>query len=100
GNGQGFERALARAREKAKRMSEDPLLQNDEVRQVVSDYFRALRSMILSHSSFLKLAYVLSRHVMAPAMSRRLAAVVPRRIKQGLRVVDYAEYEASEFRPT
>lgn len=97
--GAEFDRALAVARDKAKRMASDPLMKNDQVRQVVADYYVALRGMMLSHSSLLKLAYIVSRHLLAPAVARRLGGFVPGRIERGLQAVDYAEVEAKEFRP-
>lgn len=94
-----FDKTLARAANQAKKMASDPAMNEPAVRQAVADYYVAIRAVILSHSSVLKLAYVVSRHLLGQAIVTRARAIVPGQISRGLSAVEYAETEASEFRP-
>lgn len=94
-----FDATLNAARRQAKQMEADPLMKHDDVRQVVADYYIAIRALILSHSSLLKAAYVVSRHLSHAAVARGGRPPMPSRIARGLDAVEYAEDEASAFRP-
>lgn len=93
-NGQ-FDQTLEHARVQAQRMLADPLMQNPDVRAAVADYYRAIRAMLLSHSSVLKVIYLLS-HRYATSLQFRL---VRGEVRRGLKAADYADREAAQFKP-
>lgn len=91
-----FDAVLSKAREQAKQMLEDPVMQRADVRDVVADYYRALNMMILSHSSIVRVLYLLSH--------RFATTVVPNgilcgQVRRGLEAADYAAEEAKTFKP-
>lgn len=82
-----FERMLEQAKRQAEQLFKDPAFQNPSIREAVAEYYQAVRLLILSHSSYVRLAYVVTRcvlHVEVP--------ITP--VKHGLEAVDYAEREA------
>lgn len=90
-----FDRAVEKARDQAKKMHEDPLLQNVEVRAAVADYYSAISAMILAHSSMLRLVYILSKRFAHSFLSDYLSG----RFRRGLKAVDYANAEAKLYKP-
>ncbi|CAI06123.1 hypothetical protein ebA5 [Aromatoleum aromaticum EbN1] len=90
-----FDQALERARSQSQKMLADPLMQNDEVRAAVADYYRAIRAMLLSHSSILKVIYLLSHRFATSLHSGWIGGEVSR----GLKAADYADEEAALFKP-
>lgn len=92
-----FEKALSKAKEQARKLSEDPIAKHADVRDAIADYYAALETLILSNSSFLRLCLVISKHVAGAAITKALAPIAPKPLKRGWAAVDYAESEARIF---
>lgn len=91
-----FDQVLSKAREQARQMLADPIMQRADVRDVVADYYRAINLMILSHSSIVRVLYLLS-HRFATRMVA--AGVLSGKVRRGLEAADYADEEARTFKP-
>jgi len=89
-----FDLALQKSRKAAEALQKDPLvLNNGEVREAIADYYSAIISMILAHSSVVRLLFVLSKRF-ACSVSSKLLNEESRR---GLKVIDFADQEAKLF---
>lgn len=82
-----YEQMMVQASRQAEQLFKDPVFKNSDVKDAVSEYYQAVRLMILAHSSYVRLAYVMTRcvfHIDVPI----------RPVRHGLDAVDYAEKEA------
>ncbi|ELA8132932.1 hypothetical protein [Vibrio parahaemolyticus] len=71
-------------------------LECEEVRAAVQDYYEVSRDMILAHSSYIKLLFVI--FVKGGLLKHYLKKFVPRDIKTTLQAVDFASKEADNFK--
>jgi hypothetical protein len=92
-----FDRIIEQAKLQAKKLAEDPATSHPDVRSAIADYYAAMEMLILSHSSLLRAAWVISKHYFGASLTRLAAPVAPNRIKRGWAAVDYAEREHRLF---
>lgn len=85
-----FEEMMVRARKQSEALFKDAAFKKTDVKEAVSEYYQAVRLMILAHSSYVRLAYVVTQCIF-----RVPAPDVPiQPVKHGLEAVNYAEQEA------
>lgn len=89
-----FDHALAQARARLARLSKDPVMNDDAVRTVVREYFAAVEYSILTHSSWMRAFFLLSRYLtqqLAESLLNRLAPKQARQVVASARVFHDAE---------
>lgn len=96
-NTEDFDELLKSAEAKAERLFGDEAFANADVRCIVGNYYSGVRNMILAHSSFLRLIYVIARHT-AGSFPKFLLRSVPRVYARALRAAEYANHEADVIR--
>lgn len=99
GSAQEFAIMLKRARERDSELQSEPAMQEPPVRHAVSEYYRALRLMILSHSNVLRVLYLLFRIAMKFGWDRWFVRLLPGGVLRGIETIDYADTEAEAFAP-
>lgn len=92
-----FERALANTFREAEKIAAAPDAQSEAVRAVIADFYTAVRGIIISHSSILRLIYRLSQFAVGIAIEKVLLRIAPEQIQRGIAAIDYTEKEAHQF---
>jgi hypothetical protein len=96
-DGEDFDGILMKAEEQTKVLFEDKAFLNEEVRRVVSQYYRGVQSMILSHSSILRAIYHILRHLAGHFGQHLAPLTIPGEYGRALRAVEYAGHEADSL---
>src|SRR5690606_36222078 len=97
-----FDHAQAQARIRLARLSKDPVMNDDAVRTVVREYFAAVEYSILTHSSWMRVFFLLSRYLagqLAGSFVNRLAAGQALQVVAGARVFHEAEMGLQAWPP-
>lgn len=92
-----FQQILEQAKKQAAKIAAEPAANHQDVRSAIADYYAAMEMLILSHSSLLRAAWVISRHFAGAWLAKVAAPIAPDRIRRGWAAVDYAEQEAKIF---
>lgn len=90
-----FEKSLAEANKRAEEMLELVKREDECVSNVIADYYSASKNMMLAHSSFIKIIYLL---IMKYHLANFLKNFVPVETKEVLRTVKFADAEEHKFR--
>lgn len=89
-----FDQALAQARTRLAKLSRDPAIDDADVKSVVRQYFSAVEYSILTHSSWMRVFFLLSNYAtrhLAEWLIERLAPVRARHVVAGAQVFHDAE---------
>jgi hypothetical protein len=60
-NSTSIESSIRKAKKELNEVLSDHLMENNEVKQIVEDYYNGVRTLVLSHSSLFKMGYILSK---------------------------------------
>lgn len=89
-----FTATMEKVKNKVKKLHGSPAMQKPGVNVAVAEFYQAVQTMLLSHSSIVRLFYILSKKM----MHDHLVQYLPQsRLRRGLDAVEYAEVEARSF---
>ncbi|MGY1490701.1 hypothetical protein ACW4YW_14945 [Methylobacillus pratensis] len=92
---QDFSNMLARARTQSQELLASAQEQDEEVKVVIENYYYGIKFLMLSHSSLLKLFYVLSKHVvriLPSAITSWGLKKLPKSLNHGFEVVQMVDH--------
>lgn len=99
--GDDFVKAIHREHALAKKMQETAALHNDEVRNAVEQYYRALGHLILAHSSLTRVAWAVVKQLPLVFVRKFVDAVFSRfdsqKVGRAYQAVKFVECEAETF---
>lgn len=90
-----FEQSLAEAERRASEMFELVEKESEEVSELIANYYMASKGMILSHSSLVKMIYIIS---VKYALNSFIKNIVNRGTCEALKIVSFADREEQQFR--
>jgi hypothetical protein len=94
-NSSGFEHSLKEANRRADEMLELAQKENEEVSEVIANYYLASKSVMLAHSSILRMLYIC--FVKKPVFSF-FKNIIPKETYDVLKTVSFADEESHRFR--
>lgn len=94
-NGKGFEHSLKEANRRADEMLDLAQSENEEVSEVIANYYSASKSVMLAHSSILRMLYI--GFVKKP-VSNSFKNIIPKETYAVLKTVNFADEESHRFR--
>ena len=94
-NSKGFDQSLNEANRRADEMLELVQTEGKEVGDVIADYYAASKNMMLAHSSFLRLIYLL---VVKYHLPKLIKNIMPTATREVIRTVKFASEEEERFR--
>jgi len=94
-NSKGFEHSLEEANRRAGEMLNLAQNENEEVSEVIANYYSATKSVMLAHSSILRMLYI--GFVKEP-VSSSFKNMIPKETYAVLKTVSFADEESHRFR--
>lgn len=92
-NSKDFVSTMEKVKLRVKKLQESPEMKNPDVREAVAEFYKAVQMMVLSHSSIVRVTYIVSRK-----LSKRLLSRFPQgKVRRGLCTVEFAEFEEKAF---
>jgi aspartate/methionine/tyrosine aminotransferase len=89
-----FISTMEKVKLRVKKLQDSPEMQIPEVREAVAEFYKAVQMMVLSHSSIVRVTYILSKKLSKKFWSR----LIPQgKFRRGLCTVEFAEFEAKAF---